>query len=294
VSNRLGPAKSLETGQVLNARTSLISFASATLLGLLLAWQRWSSSRWPDKPSFWSAEYLQPAMIPWYAWAVIAPVMVLALQQVASAESSTVRRVAKYAGLAVLAIALHAVVSSFALGWWWSFPSLIPVDPGWHIMDQLRNRMMLSVLIVWVIAATYFAAGRDATATTAATPGTAVTAGTATTRPATAPGPIALKTADRVWFVQPADIVWVEADGDYVVVHTAAKQHRIRERISTLEHRLAADEFVRVSRSAIVNMSAIREVQRWFRGNFVVILRDGTKVTTGARYRDRLTRFVPL
>jgi two-component system LytT family response regulator len=100
-----------------------------------------------------------------------------------------------------------------------------------------------------------------------------------------------LRTGDRIAFVDPADIVWIEADGDYVIVHVGTAKHRIRETISALEQALSPEQFVRVSRSAIVNLSSVREMQRWFRGNFVVVLRDGTRVTTGARYRDRIARF---
>lgn len=264
----------------LTPQTWLVCFGSAGLLGFSLAWQRWMAWGKPGKPSFWSAEYLQPAMIPWYTWALVAPVVVVLLHELASAEMNRLRRAVRYVSLAVYAIALHTVVSSFALGWWWSFPNPIPVDPGWHITDQLRNRATLSVLIVWVIAATYHATRK----TSSAPP----------PQPLAIPGPIALKAADRVWFIAPGDIVWVEADGDYVVVNTVQRRHRIREPISALEQRLPGDSFVRVSRSAIVNLAAIREVQRWFRGNFVVILRDGSKVTTGARYRDRLAGRIPL
>lgn len=276
---------------VLNARTWLVCFGIASLLGVLLAWQRWTAWHRPDKPVFWSAEYVQPAMIPWYTWALIAPILMLALHQVASSEMTKRRRIAAYAGLAALAIALQTVVSSFALGWWWSFPNPIPVDPAWHIMDQLRNKSAMSVLVVWVIGATYHATWRASAVATVID----VPAPTGSLPPLAAPtAPVTLKAADRVWFVDPADIVRVEADGDYVVVYTAQKKHRIRETISALEQRLPASDFVRVSRSAIVNLSAVREAQRWFRGNFVLILRDGTKVTTGARYRDRLTGRIPL
>lgn len=311
-------SREARTARTVTAWTWLVCFGSASLLGITLAWQRWMAWRWPAKPSFWSAEYLQPAMIPWYAWAVIAPVLLLALHQVAAAGMSRRGRAAGYAGLALLAIALHTVVASFALGWWWAFPNLLPVDPGWHIMDQLRNRVTMSVLVVWVILATYHATSRasaapstaafplpdamlpPAAAVPAAPPAPPAPASATAPAPSSASAPplpagaVALKAFDRVWFVDPADIAWVEADGDYVVVHARRRQHRIREPISGLEKRLPADTFVRVSRSAIVNLSAIREVQRWFRGNFVVILRDGTKVTTGARYRDRLAARIQL
>lgn len=283
--------------RVITPRTWLVCFVSASLLGVTLAWQRWEAWRSVEKPGFWSAEYLQPAMIPWYAWALIAPLLILALHRAASAQMSKNRRVFAYGGLAALAIAVHTIVSAFALGWWWAFPDPIPVDPAWHIMDLLRNRITMSVLVVWVIAATFLATRR--TSAIAAPPPNQTT----NTDQAVSPMPVApngvsgtipLKAADRVWLVHPAEITWVAADGDYVVVHTAARRHRIRETISAFEQRVPSDEFVRVSRSAIVNLSAIKEVQRWFRGNFVIILCDGTKVTTGSRYRDRLTSRIPV
>jgi hypothetical protein len=291
---------------LLGAPTWLWSFAAATALGTTLAWQRWSGWRYQNKPPFWSAEYIQPQLIPWYAWAVIAPLLMLALHRVASREMPKWRRIAAYVGLAVLAISLQAVVQGFVLGWWWSFPSLVPVDPAWHIVDQLKHQSTMSVLVVWVIGAMYHATRTAPSATadpstslgmtapslgmTAPSLGTTAPAPGSTSGSTPATGPIALKGADRMWLVYPAQIDWVEADGDYVIVHTAGDRHRIRERISALEQRLPPDQLVRVSRSAIVNIASIREIQPWFRGNHLVILRDGTKVTTGARYRDRLTR----
>src|SRR5262245_23556004 len=133
-------SRETRTDRTLTPQTWFVCFGSASLLGVTLAWQRWIASRSPNKPSFWSAEYLQPAMIPWYTWAVLAPILILALDHVASGDMTKRRRVVAYAALALLAIAVHTVVSSFALGWWWSFPNPIPVDPTWHMVDQLRNR----------------------------------------------------------------------------------------------------------------------------------------------------------
>ena len=275
---------------LLGARTWLLCFSAATALGTTLAWQRWNAWHSQGKPPFWSAEYIQPQLIPWYSWAVIAPLLLLALHRVASLEKR--RRIVAYVGLAVLAISLQAVVQGFALGWWWSFPNLIPRDPAWHIVDQLKSRTTMSVLVVWVIGAMYHATMRARTGTVDPSLSLRVPTPAPELPSAVAPstGPIALKGADRVWFVAPAEIEWVEADGDYVIVHTAKAKHRIRETISAFELRLPAEQLVRVSRSAIVNVASIKEMQRWFRGNYVVILRDGSKVTTGARYRDRLTR----
>ena len=62
--------------------------------------------------------------------------------------------------------------------------------------------------------------------------------------------------------------------------------------MSSLELRLEPHRFIRVHRSAIVNRSRIREMQPWFQGEYVLILRDGTKVTTGRSYREAVQRLV--
>ncbi len=282
------------------ARTWLACFVIATVLGIGVALQRWSAYHGPNKPAFWNAEVIQPQLIPWYAWAAIAPLIMIALDRLPWGELRAWRRAALYVVLAILAISLHAAITGLALGWWWSFPSPIPVAPAWHIADQLRNRTTLSLLVVWLIAATYHARAR-ASALPAAqqlqlppvppVPAVPAVPAVPTSQPsAVRNGPLALRAADRVWFVDPADIDWIEADGDYVIVHAATAHHRIRETVSSIERRVPSELLVRVSRSAIVNLSAVREMQRWFRGNFVIILRDGTRLTTGARYRDRIVR----
>jgi len=284
-----------ERPRVVDATTWLASFAIATILGLGVALQRWYAYRGPNKPpSFWDARNIEPQLIPWYAWAAIAPLLMLLLDRLPWGELRAWRRAALYAAVGVLAIGVQATITGLALGWWWSFPSLIPLDPTWHIADQLRTRTTLSLLIVWLIAATYHVRVRATAAAAAPTqPGLAAPPPQSippVTVPAVPQGPLALRGADSVWFVESSDIDWIEADGDYVIVHVGTTRHRIRETISSMERRVPQGQLVRVSRSAIVNLSAVREMQRWFRGNFVIILRDGTRITTGARYRDRLIR----
>jgi hypothetical protein len=82
----------------------------------------------------------------------------------------------------------------------------------------------------------------------------------------------------------------IEADGDYVIAHAGTANHRVRQTITAMEARLPSEQLIRVSRSAIVNIGAVAEIQPWFRGNFVILLRSGARVTTGARYRDRIAR----
>jgi two-component system LytT family response regulator len=104
---------------------------------------------------------------------------------------------------------------------------------------------------------------------------------------------LAIKGDGRVILVDVADVDRIEAAGNYVEVHSGARHHLVRETMASLESRLDPERFVRVSRSSIVNADRVRELQPMFSGDFVVVLRDGTKVAGSRRFRaafDRLTR----
>ena len=76
------------------------------------------------------------------------------------------------------------------------------------------------------------------------------------------------------------------ADGNYVIAYIAGRAHSIRRTLTSIEALLDPRRFARVHRSAIVNLASVREVQPWFRGEYVAILASGAKVRIGASYRD--------
>ena len=88
-----------------------------------------------------------------------------------------------------------------------------------------------------------------------------------------------------VTFVRVDEIDWLEADGDYVRIHAGKATHVIRETIAEALSKLPSGRFVRVHRSIVVNTERIREVQPWFKGDYVLILNDGTKLRSGRTYR---------
>jgi two-component system LytT family response regulator len=92
----------------------------------------------------------------------------------------------------------------------------------------------------------------------------------------------------RIFLVRPEDIDWLEADGNHVRVHIGKESHLIRETLSKLESRLPERSFMRIHRSTLVNIARIREIQPWFQGDYVLLLTDGTRLTSGRSYRDRV------
>jgi two-component system LytT family response regulator len=99
---------------------------------------------------------------------------------------------------------------------------------------------------------------------------------------------VPIKSAGRVFFLDVDDIDWVEAADNYVKVHAKGETHVVRQTLQRMEEWLSPKRFVRIHRSTIVNVGRIREIQPWFGGEYVVLLRDGTKVSTSRRYRPRL------
>ena len=95
-----------------------------------------------------------------------------------------------------------------------------------------------------------------------------------------------------IFFLKPADIDWIEADGKYARLHVGRDAHVVRYALKRLAVRLQEHGFVRVHRSAIVNAERIKELQPWFHGEYVVILKDGTRLTSSAAHSAELHKLV--
>ena len=103
---------------------------------------------------------------------------------------------------------------------------------------------------------------------------------------------LVIRTRSKVSFLKPSEIDWIEADGKHAVLHAGRETHVVRHTLTRLEQRLAPHGFVRVHRSAIVNVDRIKELEPWFHGEYVVILKDGTKLTSSAAHSQALHRIV--
>lgn len=100
---------------------------------------------------------------------------------------------------------------------------------------------------------------------------------------------LVVKARGRVFFVQVDEIDWFEAAGNYVELHVGSESHLIRSTMKALEERLDPSRFLRVHRSAIVNISRIQHIEPWSSGEFLITLRSGATVRSGETYREALT-----
>jgi two-component system LytT family response regulator len=97
-----------------------------------------------------------------------------------------------------------------------------------------------------------------------------------------------LKSGGRIHFVRMTDIDWCEAAGNYVRVHVGSHEHLVRDTMAHLESELDPQQFVRIHRSTIVNVDRIQEMQSSFNGEYVMLLRGGTRLMLSRGYRDTI------
>ena len=110
-------------------------------------------------------------------------------------------------------------------------------------------------------------------------------------REKTLPGRLAIKVEGRVRLLRVAEVDWVESADNYVAVHVGKETLLHRETLAAFEARLPAAQFVRISRTTIVNLERVKELEPLFHGEYAVILRDGTKLTLSRTHRDKLGLF---
>lgn len=92
----------------------------------------------------------------------------------------------------------------------------------------------------------------------------------------------------QMYFVAVDDIDWIEAYGNYVRLHVGKGVHLIRETLGNIERKLDATRFARVHRSSIVNLDRVARMDLWGAGDYVVLLKDGTKLKLSRWYRSRI------
>jgi two-component system LytT family response regulator len=97
-----------------------------------------------------------------------------------------------------------------------------------------------------------------------------------------------IKSSGRIHFLRMADIDWCEAAGNYVRVHAGPQCYLVRDTMSHLESELDPLQFIRIHRSTIVNVDRVQEMQSSFNGEYVVLLRGGTRLTLSRGYRDAI------
>ncbi|MCQ8184727.1 LytR/AlgR family response regulator transcription factor [Parvularcula maris] len=97
---------------------------------------------------------------------------------------------------------------------------------------------------------------------------------------------ISVRDGGRTYVLRFEEIGWIEAAGDYCLLHTKDREYAVRRPMNRLQNELPADLFIRVHRSAIVSAAWVREIHPMTKGEARIVLESGAEVKSSRTYRD--------
>ena len=103
---------------------------------------------------------------------------------------------------------------------------------------------------------------------------------------------LVVRAGGRILILRVDDIDWIEAAANYVRLHVAGKSYLMRETMVGIESRLDPARFVRVHRSTIVRIDRIKELEPLFQGDYLIVLHDGSRLTSSRGYRSSVQRIL--
>ncbi|HVZ66175.1 MAG TPA: LytTR family DNA-binding domain-containing protein [Lacunisphaera sp.] len=103
---------------------------------------------------------------------------------------------------------------------------------------------------------------------------------------------VVIKAGSDLHFIKTADIVWVEAQADFVRVHTTGAAQLVRETLQNFERRVDPGKFLRIHRSSLVNLDHVKKVTPALYGDYIVLLSDETKLRLSRKNRGRLKQII--
>jgi two-component system, LytTR family, response regulator len=103
---------------------------------------------------------------------------------------------------------------------------------------------------------------------------------------------VSVKKDDAISLVKIDEIRWIEAQGNYVLLNFSDTKHLLREKMDALEAKLDAAKFIRIHRSAIVNINFISEIEVWGRGEHKIVMNGGKTFGISRHYRSNFDNFL--
>jgi two-component system LytT family response regulator len=101
-----------------------------------------------------------------------------------------------------------------------------------------------------------------------------------------------IKSAGKISFINVDELNYIEAEGNYLALHTANSKNLYRDTITNISEKLSPEIFVRIHRSYIVKIENIKEMQSHFNGEYIITLKDNTKLKSGRRYKAEVEKLL--
>ena len=97
-----------------------------------------------------------------------------------------------------------------------------------------------------------------------------------------------VRSASKMTLVRAADVEWIAGEGNYARLHSGGRRHLVRETLKSVEARLDPSKFVRVHRSAIVNVDCVAMLEPHVHGQYVLTMKDGSRITSSRTHSGKL------
>lgn len=101
-----------------------------------------------------------------------------------------------------------------------------------------------------------------------------------------------IKSSGKISFISVDDINYIEAEGNYLTIHTAKSKSLYRDTITSISEKLNPEIFFRIHRSYIVKIENIKEMQNHFNGEYIITLKDNTKLKSGRSYKSEIDKLL--
>ncbi len=100
-----------------------------------------------------------------------------------------------------------------------------------------------------------------------------------------------VRAQDKFLVIRSVDICWAEVDGNYVTLHVGTARYQLRQTLDALEKQLDPGRFQRIQRSILVNLDCVRELSPLTRGDYLLVMHDGSELKLNRNYRAAFDRF---
>ena len=233
----------------------------------------------------------------WGTWALLTPVIAYAARRLPLTELRS-RRLILHLPVAISLSLTHALLVSIITPLLYYRPSLAPVRDMFKgaISSSIAAGALVYFVAVAVIYAYRYAAQSKLKERLIADTASALDdarrslrqLAQAERRQAPSAEALAVREKDGTTRVLYSDVDWFQAEDNYVRAYSGGKSHLVRGTLADLERRLAAGMFIRVHRSAIVNVARLRRLERSPPGGHSVTLSTGAQLRLSRRYRKRV------
>jgi two-component system LytT family response regulator len=101
-----------------------------------------------------------------------------------------------------------------------------------------------------------------------------------------------VRSASKMTLVRADDVEWIAGEGNYARLHSGGRRHLVRETLKSVEARLDPGKFVRVHRSAIVNVNCVATLEPHVHGQYVITMKDGSRIVSSRTHSGKLRALI--